>query len=419
MNCIIEASKPGGTVAVPPSKSYTIRALFSSALSHGTSKILNPLCSDDTRATIDVLNSLGASIQDTDDGLLVTGGSLAPSQQPLNCRDSAATLRFAAALCATLPGVSALERGASLALRPIIPLLDVLKKMGADYLCDNNQISMRGRSLRGGLYTIEGDLSSQFISALLLIAPLLKEETAYQLSSMPRSRPYIEMTIETMSNHSVCVDVSQDYSLFKIAPQAYLPASVTIEGDWSSASYLLALGALFGEVTVKGLKLSSLQGDKAIINILENMGASVLIDVDSITVKKSRLIATRFDISQCIDLLPTVAILAATAEGATHLSGIARARLKESNRVEAVCDGLNRIGIRTEEQQDMLIIHGGQPHGGIINSFGDHRIAMAFGILALKTGGTVITGAECVHKTFPSFWDTLKMLGGKISLENE
>jgi 3-phosphoshikimate 1-carboxyvinyltransferase len=407
-----------GRATAPSSKSYTIRALIAAALGCGTSQLYNPLYSDDTLAAIDVLTNLGVVITHKNGLLIVRGGSPVPSQKPLNCRDSAATLRFMAAICAALPGISILEARPGLARRPITPLLEILKTMGADYVYESNRIVVFGGDLRGGLYTIKGDLSSQFISALLLIAPLVREDVAYQLDTMPRSRPYIEMTIETMHNFGVQVNTTTDFTLFKTSPQAYHPAGICIESDWSSASYLLAIGAIIGEITVEGLNLLSIQGDKILIQILQKMGAAILPDSNSVTVRPARLHAIKFDMSHCIDLLPTVAIAAATADGTSYLSGIARARLKESNRVRAICEGLIQMGIQVEERPDMLIIHGGEPRGATINSFDDHRIAMAFAVLGLKTGNTTITGAECVSKTFPSFWDTIQSLGGKIRIEN-
>lgn len=417
MRCNIEASRIAGRVAAPPSKSYTIRALAAAALAGGKSLISNPLDSDDTLAAIEAFRNLGALIRTEDGSLSINGGRLSPSNKPLDCRDSAATLRFVTAICATIAGNSVLEMGASLEQRPVKPLLEILNKMGAGYTCRDNRIVICGGSLQGGLYNITGDLSSQFVSALLLIAPLTGEDIAYQWGTPPRSRPYIEMTIEIMRSFGVQVNSSPDYTLFKTSPQSYHPASVSIEGDWSSASYLLAAGALAGEVTVEGLNLLSLQGDKAMISILQKMGVAILPDSTSITVRASRIHPITFDMSQCIDLLPTVAVCLATADGTSCLTGIARARLKESNRIRAVCEGLNRVGIQTEEQQDILTIHGGEPNSAVINSFNDHRIAMAFTVLGLAAGKMTITGAECISKTFPAFFNTMKSLGGNIEIE--
>lgn len=419
MRCTIKASRLKGRATAPSSKSYTIRALLAGALADGNSYVSNPLYSDDTWAAIEILRNLGATTTIGESGISIKGGSLHATPATLDCRDSAATLRFISAICATLPGVSALKAGTSLAQRPILPLLEILGKMGASFTCKDNLIVINGGGLRGGIFKIKGDASSQFISALLLIAPLIGEDITYQLDAAPRSRPYIEMTIDTMYKYGVQINTSPDYTVFKTTAQQYRPATFTVEGDWSSASYLLAAGAIAGEVTVEGLNLLSLQGDKIIVSILQKMGAAILPDSSSITTGLSQLHSINFDMSQCIDLLPTVAVCLATAEGTSCLSGISRARLKESDRVHAIREGLFCMGIKTEEAEDKLIIHGGEPKEAIIDSFGDHRIAMAFALLGLKTGGVTITGAECVSKTFPSFWLALKTLGGKIKTDDE
>ena len=198
--------------------------------------------------------------------------------------------------------------------------------------------------------------------------------------------------------------------------QEYRPASYQVEGDWSSASYLLALGAVLGEVTVAGLNPESLQGDRIMLNLLKDMGARVLISESSVTVQRSKLKAITADLSDCIDLLPTMAILAAVADGVSQFTGIERARLKESNRVAALREGLTRMGITVIEEAGSLTIIGSEPKGSVIDSHDDHRIAMAFSILGLSCGKTTIGGAECVRKTYPEFWDILKSLGGKVEI---
>jgi 3-phosphoshikimate 1-carboxyvinyltransferase len=190
-----------------------------------------------------------------------------------------------------------------------------------------------------------------------------------------------------------------------------------VEGDWSSASYFLALGATAGQISVNNLNRNSLQGDKIVLNLLEEMGARVDLNGDTVTVSRSGLTAITADLTDSIDLLPTVAVLAALAEGRSVLNGISRARLKESNRVAAVAEGLGRMGISVTEAEDRLTIDGGKPRGAIIDSHGDHRIAMAFAVLGATIGGTTIEGAECVAKTYPGFWQNLKKVGGRLEID--
>ncbi len=419
MRAILDKSTVSGTVTPPASKSYTIRSIIAAGMADGRSVISNPLHADDTMAAVDVLNNLGANILQKNNCYIVDGGNLSPSDHHLDCRDSAATLRFMTAVCATFPAESHLLAGPSLAKRPIKPLMDILSAMGACLKVENRTVTVSGGQLKGGLYEINNDESSQFISALLLMSPLLKQQVVYQLSSPPRSRPYIEMTIETLRQFGVNVIVYDNATRFSISPQNFKPASISIEADWSSASYLIALGALCGDLHITGINLLSLQGDKIIVALLKKMGALILLDRDSITVRQSELNGITADMSQCIDLVPTVAVLAAVANGVTRLNGIARARLKESNRVSALCEGLERTGIKIKQSSDSLEIHGGSPRKTDIDSFNDHRIAMAFGILGLKTGNLVINNAECVSKTYPAFWPTIKTLNGKVRLVDE
>jgi 3-phosphoshikimate 1-carboxyvinyltransferase len=190
-----------------------------------------------------------------------------------------------------------------------------------------------------------------------------------------------------------------------------------VEGDWSSASYFLALGAVCGEVEVANLNPGSLQGDKMMLNFLKAMGAAVEVKQNSVVVRKARLKAIQADLSDCIDLLPTMAVLAAVADGESEFTSIARARLKESNRVAAVKEGLEKMGVKVIEESDKLTIAGSRLKGAVIDSKADHRIAMAFSILGSSVGGTIINGAECVNKTFPDFWDILRNIGGRIEID--
>ncbi len=416
MKVSITKSEIKGKVTAPPSKSYTIRGLMCAALAKGKSEIIHPLISDDTEAAGEVLGQLGAGVHKKEDCWQVAGGHLEPPSQDLFCRDSAATLRFMTAICALVPGKCRLLAGPSLSKRPITPLLQALGQLGVNCRVDGVSVIVDGGSLKGGTVELAGDISSQFVSALLLIAPLAEEATSIRLTTPPESKPYLLMTLGCMEKFGIKVRASKDLRHFEVLKQEYRPASYQVEGDWSSASYLLALGAVLGEVTVTNLNPESLQGDKIVLNLLKDMGARVSVGNDSVTVRRSKLKAITADLSDCIDLLPTMAILAAVADGVSQFSGIERARLKESNRVAALREGLTRMGITVIEETDSLTIIGSEPKGSVIDSHSDHRIAMAFSILGLSCGETTIGGAECVRKTYPEFWDILKSLGGKVEI---
>lgn len=423
MKAVINKSNIKGSVNVSSSKSLTIRALMCAALSDGVSEIINPLISDDTDAAASVLEQIGVKIIKADGVWKVTGGNLRASKYGLNCGESAATLRFMAAICSTIPGRHRLIGGHSLSKRPVGELVNALQKLGVkiDAIKSGNlPVVIEGDTLQGGTTEIPGNVSSQFISALLLASPLAQNDVTIKLTAPLTSRPYVLMTLWCLNQFGV--NIKQKKNEFIIAPQKYTPAKINIEGDWSSASYFLALGALSEEgVTIRNLNPSSLQGDRALLDFLRKMGAKVKISRTDVTVSRHNLKGIRADLSDCIDLLPTVAALAALAQGKTELTGIRQARLKESNRVAAVREGLSRLGITTSEDENRLIINGGkftsQNPVIIINSHSDHRIAMAFSILGAASGNIVIGSAECVSKTFPTYWDELKKIGGEVELK--
>jgi 3-phosphoshikimate 1-carboxyvinyltransferase len=266
---------------------------------------------------------------------------------------------------------------------------------------------------------LAGDISSQFVSALLFISPFAEEGMTIRLTTPLESKPYVMMTLDCLQRFGITVGFSEELDEYEIVKQQYKPAEYEVEGDWSSASYFLALGAVSGEVEVDNLNPDSLQSDKIVLNLLRDMGALVEVNRSSIMVRKSRLNAISADLSDSIDLLPTMAVLAAVADGVSEFTGIERARLKESNRVAAVKAGLERMGIEATEERNKLLVTGSEPAGSVIDSRGDHRIAMAFSILGLVAGGTVIDGAECVSKTYPQFWDELKRIGGEVKLDGK
>lgn len=414
MRVNIAQSQLQGKVEAPPSKSYTIRALMCAALARGTSYIRYPLDADDTRAAADVLAHCGASIKQLRLSWRVGGGQLKPAAAELYCRESAATFRFMAALAAILPGISRLVPGPGLAGRPVKPLLEALAQLGVRYSFEGSTLVIHGGPLAGGEVSLGGETSSQFISALLLIAPLTEKGLDIRLTSPARSRPYLEMTLACLLEFGIRVKAAPDMSRFSVSPQEYHPASYSVEGDWSQAAHLLALGVLAGEVIVTNLNAESLQADRKIVNLLQKMGTVFSMRHNSVMVTKSRLHAISADLADCIDLLPVMCVLAAAAEGQSEFSGIAAARLKESNRVLAIQTELTRMGIRVNAADDRISITGGTPRGTIINSYSDHRLAMAFTALGLAAGDTAILNAECVNKTYPDFWKVVSDLGGRI-----
>ena len=419
MKALVHKSQVKGKVRAPSSKSYTIRGLMCAALAKGESELIHPLSSDDTEASIDVLSKVGVHIRQEEDLWRVSGGNFHEPDTELFCGESAATLRFMTAICSLIPGKCELVSGPSLAKRPIKPLVQALRQLGVNCSCQSETapVIVEGSRLKGGVAELAGNISSQFISALLFISPFAEEGVTIRLTTPLESKPFVLMTLECLRRFGI--RVSQALNQFEISKQAYRPAKYEVEGDWSSASYFLALGAISGGVEVENLNPESLQGDKIMLNFLRDMGALVEVNENSVVVKKSRLNALRADLSDCIDLLPTLAVLAAVADGVSELTGIERARIKESNRVAAVKEGLERMGIKVTEEKNRLVVTGSEPRGSVIDSQSDHRVAMAFSILGSVVGGTTINDAECVAKTFPQFWDILKSIGGEVKIDGK
>ena len=418
MKVTIDKSKINGSVRAPSSKSYTIRALMCAAMAPGKSRIHFALNSDDTEASQNVLRMVGIRIDQDGESLLVNGGMFHETQCDLYCSDSATTLRFMTAIASVIPGKTRLVPGPSLKNRPIEPLIQVLRQIGVNcYLCENEStVIVEGDGLKGGLVNLAGNVSSQFLSALLLVGPFAEKGIRIHLNSPLQSKPYVLMTIECLKEFGIHIEFTEDFTEFTVTKQLFRPTEYVVEGDWSSASYLLALGAVTGRIEVTNLKLESMQGDKILLYFLKEMGALIKKNKESIVVKSSGLRAIKADLKDCIDLLPTMAILAATATGTSEFVGISRGRIKESNRVAAVVDGLRRMGLGIIEERDRLIITGNVPHNAIIESWKDHRIAMAFAILGIKDGGITVNNADCVSKTFPGFWRMIKDVGGQITV---
>ncbi len=418
MKASISKSEVCGKAAAPSSKSYTIRGLICAALTDGKSEIISPLASDDTKAAINVLKKVGVNIRQQKTSWKVDGGNFTAPTGDLFCGDSAATLRFMTAIGAIIPGVSHLTAGPSLSRRPVKVLIDALQMLGVKCSANGDlpPVTVEGGKFACGSTSLPGNISSQYVSALLHIAPFAKEGMIVKLTTPLESRPYVMMTLETMHWFGINAVFDENLDKFEISHQKYRPTKYHVEGDWSSASYLLALGAMAGEIEVNNLDMQSLQGDRMLLQYLRDMGAHTVAGRNSVNIVKSNLKAIKADLTDCIDLLPTMAVLAAAAEGTSVFSGIERARIKESDRVAAVAEGLTRMGIRVETDAKRIKITGGKPKGALIDSKGDHRVAMAFSLLGTVAGDMVIEGAECVTKTWPEYWVVYQNLGGKAVL---
>lgn len=415
MRARIGTSAVEGGITAPPSKSYTHRALVCSALTEDRSIVRSPLICDDTEATLEALEKLGAQIHRGED-IDLHGGPL--READLFCRESGTTIRFMTAVSSLIEGRSTLTGGQSLVRRPIGGLVDALRQLGAGCRCHNGfpPVTVEG-PLKGGKADIRGDVTSQYISALLLAAPLAKRQVVVRVITPLQSRRYVLMTIKTQRQFGVEVEASAALDEFRVEKQTYSPTVFEVEGDWSAASLLLAGGAIAGRIEVAGVDTGSLQPDAAILSILQDMGSNTRVTGTTIAVEKSELTAVNCDVSQSPDLFPVVAVLCASASGVSQITGTRRLRGKESDRVSAMREGLAAMGVRTRENGEALLIEGRRASGAVIDPKNDHRVAMAFAVLALAARGeSIIWNAECVSKSFPSFWNSVKSVGVNVEV---
>jgi len=411
----ISPSQARGRVEAPPSKSMTHRMVILGVLAEGRTTIRCPLVCDDTLATLNAVSMLGAETKKGEDEWTVDGGSLKAPGEAVYCGESGTTIRLMTAVCALADGCVTLTAGPSLSRRPMGPLLDALSSLGVDVHGEAGYppITVCGDGgIGGGETTLPGHVSSQFVSALLLVAPMMSSPLTLRVTTPLQSWPYVEMTMDAMETFGVKASASPGRTVFTASTGKYRASKVNVEGDWSSASYLLAAGAVGGEVTVGNLDTGSSQADTAILDILSRMGAELSVKGDEVTCSRSRLKAVKVDFSDCPDLFPIVSALCSVAEGASELTGLERLRLKESDRVAAMAEGLTRMGAEVAENGGAVRVTGGTVRGAELNPYDDHRIAMSLGILALAAeGDTTILDAGCVTKSYPGFWGHLEGLG--------
>lgn len=423
--------KIDAVINIPSSKSVTHRAMILACLTLGRTHIYNTLRCDDTLTTLNALREIGFDIREktgSKSNLIVNGGLNSievnrPSHENLviNLNESGTTMRFLLALCSVLPHKYKLVGDSSLTIRPIKELSKVLRLLGAViepmHATKSLPLLVRGLSkpeLRS--VHISGSKTSQYLSAMLLIAPLLKGGLQIHIRDGLRSKPYVDLTIRMMSEFGVSVvEMSKDYL---IKEQNYKPANYYCEGDYSSASYFLGATAILGgKVILKGLEKNSTQGDKVIIDILNNMGCNVNWSSDeSLTLESDgSLKAIDIDMSNYPDLVPALSVVCAYTQGKSVIRDIEHLKYKESDRIQSIQENLTRLGINNEYKNNNIIIYGNQnlnqsKNNILINTRNDHRIAMSFAVAGLKSGTILIDKPDCVNKSFPGFWETLRTM---------
>lgn len=398
----ITPSKLYGKISVPPSKSISHRALICAALAKGKSEITGILDCADTRATIDILKAFGAKITQTDRVTVVEGIENPSEEAVADCCESGSTLRFLMPVAAALGCRCEFKGKGKLPERPITPYFTELTKKGIIFESEKMPYIIRGQ-LTSGEYCIAGDISSQFISGLLFALPLLKGDSKIIITSPLQSKPYVDITAAELKKFGITV-TETDYGYFVKGGQSYKPYNTVIEADMSQAAFFAVATALGSDIEIEGLNLNSLQGDREILDVIDQSQGSA------------------FDVSaaQIPDLVPILAVLAALSKGISHITDCGRLRIKECDRLAAITAELNKLGARVKEYPDSLEIEGVEHlKGGVCDCHNDHRIPMALAIASTCcTEPVTLVGTECIGKSYPDFFEDFTSLGGKINVIN-
>lgn len=391
MDLTIYPRKLSGEINIIPSKSQAHRLLICAAFSDGPTSLLCSETNQDIEATVCCLRTLGATINRTDDGYYILPITEVPIKASLDCRESGSTLRFILPIVCALGVDATITMSGRLPNRPLSPLWEELGRMGCQlFRRTENQICTRGK-LMCGKYAIAGNVSSQYITGLLFALSLLDGTSTLTVNGSLESKPYVDMTLDALSMFGVKTDGKILHGMRRFQT----PGNVCVEGDWSNGAFFLVANALGSNITVNGLDLFSTQGDKAIEKLIKDATTNACVSVADIP-----------------DLLPILSVYYAARSG-VHFTDIERLRLKESDRVQTVTSMLNAFGIRVVSTEHEMSVHCRKFSGCVVNAYNDHRIAMSAAIAATIADGPVtILGAECVAKSYPSFWDEYKRLGG-------
>ena len=408
MNITIQPNLLRGSITPPPSKSQAHRVIIAAALSDGVCRLSNLALSEDIRATLRCMRTLDADA--SGDGSIIRGADLVdghedPAPEIMDCGESGSTLRFLIPVALALKGKGRFTGHGRLMERPQEPYFEIFKEKGISYILKDNILTVEGK-LTPGVYTLRGDVSSQFITGLLYALPLLEGDSEIRLTTDLESRGYVDMTLDALNQFGVRAEYDGERTFRVPGNQTYRHRDAAVEGDWSQAGFWLAANGTGSALEIGGMNTESVQGDKIALHYfacLRGNEEAVL------------------DVSQCPDLVPPLAAHAALRPGqVTKIVNAARLRIKESDRLATVTQVLTALGAEIEEGPDSLTIHGkdGLPGGVTVSAHNDHRIAMMAAVAATRCAGPVtITGAECVAKSYPNFWEDYEKLGGIIRRE--
>ena len=411
MDIKIIPSVLSGEVNIPPSKSAAHRALICAALSEGTSRVTPYCTSKDIKATVYCLKALGMNIEEDENGYTLSKGDIKKGKT-LNFGESGSTARFllpiAAALGADITGVGE----GRLPERPMNTLTTLFREHGVEVSSDNLPITLNGK-LKGGDFCLPGNISSQYISGLMLAAPLINEDINIIPTTALESVGYIDMTVSAMNKYGVAVEETNN-GWRVLSDAEYKAKDTVIEGDWSQAAFFMSAAAIGGDIKIKGLDFASNQGDMAALDVFAAFGADISITDNVLHIKRGTLRGIEVSAADIPDMVPAIAVTAAFASGKTVIHSAERLRIKESDRIKTTLAVLSAMGIKTEEKDDGMIIYGGKPKGAVIDGANDHRIVMAAAIAAaFAEGESAITGYEAINKSYPEFFEDFKRIGGK------
>ena len=422
MNCTIENTLLRGEITPPPSKSLAHRAILCAALADGVSTLHNIAFSEDIQATCRAVTLLGAKITEQNGSLQITGAQKKETHGHFDCGESGSTLRFIIPLALAFGGSFSFSGSGLLNLgkRPLTPYLRYFdeQKISWSLQKDPFLLSAEGQ-LSSGTYRLEGNISSQFLTGLLFALPLCEGDSEIQIDGILESAGYVDLTLSALTAFGITVE-NQNYNIFRIpGGQRYQPTDYTVEPDYSQAAFFLAGGALGVRVCVWVLKNDSLQGDRKILSILQNMGIEIRKTENGLCAERISHRSSVIDAADCPDIIPIAALVAAVTEGKTEIINASRLRIKECDRLAATVSELNNIGGRVEEYPDKMIIFGQKKlRGGTFDSHNDHRMAMTAAIAAgCSETPIILKGFQSVKKSYPDFFEDYKKLGGKMKTE--
>jgi 3-phosphoshikimate 1-carboxyvinyltransferase len=414
MERYVDPSALEGTVNAPTSKSMTQRAIAASLLADGESIILNPSYCDDSLAAMSMAVGLGARVEPQVSEMKIVG-SATLKETKLNCGESGLAIRMFSPIAALYKAQITLVGAISLKKRPMFMIEEALNQLGVKCTSTGGFLPLTIKGpLAGGHCEIDGSVSSQLLTGLLMALPLATKNSVIKVRNL-KSKPYIDMTLQILKYFGITVE-NEKYELFHIpGNQKYIPSHYTVEGDWSAGAFLLVAAAINGHMIVNGLSRDSLQSDMSVLKALEKAGARLVFSDNKLEISKTALRAFDFDATESPDLFPPLVALAAYCEGNSSVKGVSRLIFKESDRAKTLQEEFAKLKVKIEIHDDTMYITGSQPQAGRVESHDDHRIAMALAIAALgATGRVYIRDSQCVAKSYPGFFDDLRQLGASV-----